>query len=131
MGSLSRLDHDVERYLRTGGERTLPAACPRCRAPDACIWWGRYWRALRTGTRSVRLPIRRVRCRVCHHAPGLRPAFLIARRLYARPLIAAAQALHARGLSAEGVAVAVSTEFVIAANLVRAWLTTPVRAEGP
>lgn len=131
MGSLSRLDHDVERYLRTGGPRTLPAACPRCRAPDACIWWGRYWRALRTATRSVRLPIRRVRCRVCHHAPGLRPAFLSARRLYARPLIHAARALHTRGVSTQGIALALSAEFTIAANLVRTWLVAASSAEGP
>lgn len=131
MGSLSRLDHDVERYLRRGGERTLPPACPRCHAADACLWWGRYWRALRTATRSVRLPIRRVRCRVCGHAPGLRPPFLVARRLYARPLIAAARTLRARGLSAQRIARVLTPEFEIAVNLVRAWLAAPSSAEGP
>ncbi|MGC8633739.1 MAG: DUF6431 domain-containing protein [Candidatus Limnocylindrales bacterium] len=99
MGSVSRLDHDVERYLRRGGERALPARCQCCGARDGLVWWGRYWRRLRTTTRTYRLPMRRIRCRSCGHAPGLPPAFIVPRRLYAPPLIETARALRARGRS--------------------------------
>ena len=131
MGSLSRLDVCVERYLRSGGRSVLPARCHRCGANDALVWWGRYWRDLRTAMRAYRLPIRRVRCRTCGHAPGLLPAFVAAHRLYARALVEAARRLRTTGRSWDRIAGALSTEFLLAPNLMRTWARAAPPAEGP
>ena len=128
MGSLSRLDRRVERYLRGHAPVALPDRCARCGA-DGLIWWGRYWRGLRTATRAYRLPVRRVRCCTCGHAPGLLPPFAVAGCLYARELITAARRLRAAGHSWARIAEALSAEFLLAPALVRAWVAGP--AESP
>jgi hypothetical protein len=57
---------------------SLPEQCPHpdCRAAGSLIRWGTYTRMAITGETDYRLPVQRVRCKVCGRTHSLLPDFL-------------------------------------------------------
>ena len=125
MASVSRLDLVVESHIRRPGPHALPVHCRRCGRPGPFVWWGRYWRGLRTTTREHRIPVRRVRCRACGHAPGLLPGFALPGHRYARPLIDLARRLRRAGRSCGAIAERLAGTSALSPNLVLAWVRGP------
>jgi hypothetical protein len=131
VASVSRLDAMVESHIRRPGPHEVPFRCRRCERPGVLIWWGRYHRTVRTSIREHRIPVRRVRCRACGHAPGLLPAFATRRHRYARVLISLARRLHVAGGSCAAIAEGLAGTSALAPNLVLAWVHPEPRAQGP
>jgi transposase-like protein len=69
----------VEAYAATGKGVEVPRpTCPACQAP--MVFWYGYFRPVRRGA-TLRVFLRRARCRACRVSHALLPSFLLAKRL--------------------------------------------------
>jgi len=68
----------IEITCTRGRAFAVPDRCPHpdCRAVDSLIRWGSYERSALTEEADYRIPIQRVRCKVCGRTHSLLPDFL-------------------------------------------------------
>ena len=93
----------VDAYAAAGRALAVPRPrCPSCHA--LLIFWPGYWRFVRHQGTSVRIWIRRSKCRACNVTHALLPAFLLRRRLDPAAVIGGAVARIVAGAGVRSVA---------------------------
>jgi hypothetical protein len=122
----------VEEYATAGRSVVVPRQrCPACRGQ--LIFWSGYSRFTRCAGTTLRLWVRRAKCRSCSVTHALLPLFLLRRRLDPATVVGGAVARMVAGHGARSVAAAVGVPHTTARDWRRrhrarapAWL---IRAE--
>ncbi|MFO7696550.1 MAG: DUF6431 domain-containing protein [Anaerolineae bacterium] len=90
----------VKEYIAASREHSsvfsVPEQCPHpdCQAARSLIRWGTYTRMAITGEADYRLPVQRVRCKVCGRTHSLLPDFLHPYRRFVIALLQHVTALY-------------------------------------
>lgn len=105
MGIVWNCPLDVEAYAAAGKGLVVPRRrCPSCHA--LLIFWSGYRRFVRHHGTSVRIWVRRGKCRTCNVTHALVPTFLLRRRLDPAAVIGGAVARIVSGVGVRPVALA-------------------------
>ena len=105
MGIVWNCPLGVDAYAAAGRVLVVPRArCPACQG--LLIFWSGYRRFVRHQGTSVRIWVRRGKCRACNVTHALLPAFLLRRRLDPAAVIGGAVARVASGVGVRPVATA-------------------------